>query len=79
MRAARKLQPWEATTKCPRCGAGPGQRCRTVTTRYGPESKPVRDGRLPGTPTVAHLGRVELHLARDAAAALRDLLLRGPM
>lgn len=55
---ARKLHPWEAETGCLSCGARAGERCRTVTTRYWLDSKPVRDGRKPGEPTTAHKARV---------------------
>lgn len=60
--APRKLRPWEYHA-CTKCGAGAGERCRTLTTRYGPKSKLVLDGRKPGEPTTAHKARVDGYLA----------------
>lgn len=63
MRAGRYVPPWERHCGCPTCHAKPRERCLIVKSRYpGFTTK--------GTPTNAHLARIQLyeHLFKGGAA-----------
>jgi hypothetical protein len=56
----RELYPWEARCGCPTCKRRPGQRCKTMRTRY-PEGYRFRDGTPAlGVDTTAHKSRYQL-------------------
>jgi hypothetical protein len=54
MRSRRYVPPWEKHCGCPKCGAKPGQQCRTVTSTAPHYSRP-------GCATSAHLARIKLY------------------
>lgn len=60
MKKIRDLLPWEARCGCPSCRVRPGERCKTLSTRY-PDGYRFRDGTPAlGRPTTAHQGRYKL-------------------